>query len=240
MRLHLLFILLLLSGAAEAHILDPQDEEAQIRAAAEDLLAARFPEFAPRLEVRVQRTSVALEAPAPLRLLFPEAAAVPRGHTQVDVQAQMEAGGWQKVGWALLYVAHFDSLVAMQRRVEPGEAVTDADITTIWIETTTFHGEPMRAATFQRLLHASPLYASQLLRAGRTLRHDDLRPPYAADTGETVEMHYRRGPILLRLPCKAREPGFKGDVIRLYAPTTSATYRARLTGPGQAEWIETR
>ena len=238
MRFQLLFIVLLLSGAANA--LQHQDEEAQIRAVAEALLADRFPEIAPRLEVRVQRTNVTLENPASLQLLFPAEAAVPRGHTQVDVQAQQEAGNWEKVGWALLYVAHFDSVAAMRRRVEPDEAVTDADVTTIWIETTTFHGIPMRATTLQRLQRETPLYASHLLREGQTLHHDDLRPPYAADTGETVEMHYQRGPILLRLPCKAREPGFAGDVIRLYAPTTSATYRARLTGPGQAEWIETR
>lgn len=240
MRLELLFILLLLPGVAKAHILDRQDEAAQIQAVAEELLTDRFPEMAHRLDVRVLRTRVALEDPATLRLIFPAEGAIPRGHTQVDVHARAEAGDWQKVGWALLYVAHFDSVATIRRRVQPGEAVTDADVTTIWIETTTFHGNPMRAVTFQRLLRETPLYASRLLREGRTLHRDDLRPPYAADTGETVEMHYQRGPVLLRLPCKAREPGFEGDVIRLYAPTTSTTYRARLTGPGKAEWIETR
>ncbi|GIV59738.1 MAG: hypothetical protein KatS3mg043_0827 [Rhodothermaceae bacterium] len=31
-------------------------------------------------------------------------------------------------------------------------------------------------------------------------------------------MLYRRGPVTLRLTCKAREAGFAGDIIRLYFP----------------------
>ena len=57
--------------------------------------------------------------------------------------------------------------------------------------------------------------------------------------GDPVLMAYARGIITLKLNCKAREPGAVGDEIRLYAPNTDTTYRARLTAPGQAEWIET-
>ncbi|WP_243665177.1 flagella basal body P-ring formation protein FlgA [Rhodothermus marinus] len=75
--------------------------------------------------------------------------------------------------------------------------------------------------------------------AGQVLRADDLRPPYAVQTGETVWMHYRRDGILLRLRCQARAAGFVGDEIELYAPQTRATYRGRIVAPGLVEWIAT-
>jgi hypothetical protein len=43
----------------------------------------------------------------------------------------------------------------------------------------------------------------------------------------------------MTLRCKAREPGFVGDVIRVYAPDNDTAYRARLVDAGRATWIET-
>ncbi len=206
-----------------------------LQAAAESALAERFPSAADHLTVRVLRTGGALNETAPLRLVFPQSEAAPRGHTQVDVLASAD-GAWKKTGWALLYVAHFDSVVVARRAVRRGEAVAPADLGVAWIETTRFHGTPLRAAD---LPATAGLLAARSLRPDRALRQGDLRPPPAAETGDTVTMRYRRGSLVFDVPCHAREPGAIGDAVRLHNPTTKATYRARLTGPATAEWIAT-
>lgn len=205
-------------------------------AAAEAVLAERYPADAHRFEVRVLRTGGTVDETAPLRVDLPDGAEVPQGHTQVDVLAR-GASGWEKTGWALLYVAHYDSVVVARRSVRRGDAVTSADLGAAWIETSSFHGEPLRTAD----LHAfgPDLFSERPLREGRALRRGDLRPPYAADTGEAVTLLFQRGALTLELPCHAREPGFVGEEIRLFSNATDATYRARLTAPGVAEWTAT-
>jgi flagella basal body P-ring formation protein FlgA len=209
-----------------------------LEAAAEAALAERFPDEAHRLDVRVLRTGGDVPAAA-LRVRLPASAAVPRGYTRVDVLARARAG-WQKAGWALVYVAHFDSVVVARRTVERGAPVAPNALGAAWLETTTFHGEPLRTADLARLTAAgSDLFAKRRLREGRALRRGDLRPPFAADTGDAVTLRFRRGVVALELPCHAREPGYVGDEIKLYSPDTDATYRARLLGPGLAEWTAT-
>ncbi len=207
-----------------------------LQAAAENALAARFPEDAERLRVRVLRTGGDVSAPS-LRVDLPADATVPRGHTQVNVLADTPSG-WQKTGWALLHVAHFDSVVVAWRSVPRDEAVAATDLGIAWLETTTFHGEPMRAADLRAFV-TDQLFAARSLREGRALRRDDLRPPLAVDTGDTVTMQYRRGALAFSIPCHTRAPGAVGDAVRLFAPATGTTYRARLTAPGEAEWIAT-
>ena len=52
-------------------------------------------------------------------------------------------------------------------------------------------------------------------------------------------MRFERSGLHLNLTCKARETGHVDDEIRLYSADTGKTYRARLTAPGAATWIET-
>lgn len=220
-------------------LLAPPDPPS-LQSAAEHALAARFPEAAERLRVRVLRTggdmSTAAVGTTSLRIELGSDEALPRGHTKADVLLQTPTG-WQKTGWALLHVAHFDSVVVARRFVRRGEAVSPSDLGAAWIETTAFHGEPLRTADLRAL--GTDRFAGRALRPDHALRQGDLRPPFAADTGDTVAMRYERGPLSFTIPCHARRPGTVGDVVRLYAPATGTTYRARLTGPGEAEWIAT-
>ncbi|MEM1042295.1 MAG: flagellar basal body P-ring formation chaperone FlgA [Bacteroidota bacterium] len=206
-----------------------------LQAVVERALAEQFPADAEQLRVRVLRTGGDVSAP-PLRITLPAGSGLPRGHTQVDVLTSTP-DGWQKTGWALLRIAHFDSVVVARRTVRRGEAVATADLGTAWLETTAFHGEPLRAADLRTF--DGDLFAGRTLREGRALRRGDLRPAYAADTGDTVTMHYRRGGVAFSVPCHARAPGAVGDAVRLFSPSTGTTYRARLTAPGEASWIAT-
>lgn len=212
-----------------------------VRRAAERELASRFSESAAKMEVRVRRVqSQALsgDSTAQLRLDFPDREQKPEGTTQVQIQTR-DAGRWADSGWALLEVAHYDSVMTTRSRIRRGKTVTPAHVEAAWVEVTDVNGEPLRASDFRSRVAEGTLVATRLLQAGETLRRGEVRRPHAADTGTAIEMRYTRGRFLLRLACKAREPGGLKEVIRVYCPDTQATYRARITGTSTARWIET-
>jgi flagellar basal body P-ring formation protein FlgA len=208
--------------------------QSQIQRAAEASLRQAFPEQATHLEVRVTRMSDGLPLEEALEIVWPSAAGIPKARVQANV-----ALAGSKVGWALLYVAHYDSVVVSRNRLDMDAELSEGDLTVSWMETTRFHGTPLLARDLRAMRRQGAVYAARLIQADRALRSSDLRPAYAADTGDLVLMDYNRGIVRLRLSCKAREPGAVGDTIRLYAPDTDTNYRARLTAPGQAEWLET-
>lgn len=206
-----------------------------LRQAVRSTLAQRFPADVHRVRIRLERTGGGAGHVQQPRVRFHALDRLPRGPAQVRVYRRQD-DQWQRTGWALLYVAHFDSVLVITRTVRASEPVTRSDVQVRWTETTRFRGEPL---PITHIDGDTTLYATRYLREGRHLRRNDLRPPYAAHTGQSVTVRYRRGRLHLKLRCKAREPGFIGDVIRVYAPDTDAAYRARLIEPGLAEWIET-
>lgn len=217
----------------------PAPDTAAVQAAAEAALAARFPDDAYRLAVRVVRTGGEADDGGRVRVAFGGPTGLPSGHVQVKVLSGSDDKGWAETGWAVLYVAHYDSVAVARADVRKDDPVAPTDLSIAWIETTRFPGQPLRAADVRALESQGELFAARPLRQGRPLQAGDLRTAYAAVTGDAVLVHYRRGTFELRLSCKAREPGFVGDAIRVYSPDTRTNYRARLTGPGTAEWMET-
>lgn len=199
------------------------------------VLEERFPSDAHRIRIRVKRANGEAGHVEQPRVEFRALDRLPRGAAQVRVFRRQE-GRWESAGWALLHVAHFDSVLVAERTLRSGDEITRSDVQVQWTETTRFRGAPLSTAVFDA---DHTLYATRHLREGRLLRRNDVRPPYAADTGQSVTVQYQRGALQMKLRCKAREPGFVGDVIRVYAPDTDAAYRARLVEPGLAEWIET-
>lgn len=214
--------------------------EAAVHDAAEHMLASRFPKQAHRMSVRVRRVGGTVDSVGPLRLDVPNRGRIPEGPMQVRVRTKTSAGRWSTTGWALLEVAHFDSVATVRRRIRPGATVTPSDVEMAWMKITDLRGEPLRASTFRALLDEGALVATRLTDRGRVLRRSDVHPPYAADTGTAIKMLYTRGRLSFRLTCNAREPGRPGDAIRVYCPDTRTTYRARLADDGRtARWIET-
>lgn len=204
---------------------------ARVRAAAEALLADHFPEAARQLEPRVLRVAADVPDGAALRLALPSGQGLPSGHTRVDVRT--DAG---RAGWALLYVARFDSVAVVRRAVSRGDTLSPDVVGAAWLETTRFHGDPVRPAD---LRGAAVPTARRSLDAGEALRQSALAWPVAVDTGDPVRVRYRRGGLLLVVDGAAREAGAVGDAIRVYCRSTEATYRARVTAPGAADWLET-
>ena len=205
--------------------------EARVRAATADLLEERFPEAAHRLDPRVLRLSPSAPASGDLRVTLPPDDGLPSGHTRVELAT--EAG---PAGWALLYVAQFDSVLVARRDLARGDTLTDAAVEVAWLETTRFHGDPVHPADVHG--DGRPT-ARRSLRAGEALRASSLAWPVATDTGDRVRVRYHRRGLLLTVDGVAREAGAVGDAIRVHCRSTSATYRVRLTAPGEGDWLAT-
>lgn len=231
----LLTVLLPTSGAA----LQDGDEisSEDVRIAAVELLEERFPGLAASMHVRVERVGSNVEGATAVRIRLNHSESIPKGRTQVRLMA-LNDNAWSDAGWALLYVAHFDSIAIAQNTISKDDAVAEGDITFAWMETTTFRGEPLRPSVYHDL-SGDGLFAMRLLRAGESIRADDVRPAFAVETGQSFTMIYDRNGVTLRVTCQAREPGHTGDVIRAYSPDTKATYKVELTGPGAAIWKST-
>jgi len=209
----------------------------EVRSAVESLFKERFPEASNGLDVRIVRMGLTIESASSLRVRLNHSESIPKGHTQVRLMAQND-NAWDDAGWALLYVAHFDSVAIARRDVARGDAVERDDIAFAWMETTTFRGQPLRPGDL-RALNADDIFAHRPLRSDHAVRLTDLRPSYVADTGQDVTVTYRRNGVELKMACQARESGFLGDVIRAYSPDTKTTYKVVLTGPGTATWKST-
>lgn len=212
----------------------PAGPDQELVDAALEAITSRAPELAPRVRVSVIRSPNAdEESEESLTVELPAVPVIPRGRLQV----RLTRGG-QSTGTALINVAHFDSVGVVTSPIASSGEITPGTIRFVWMETTRFAGQPLTP----RLLAQwgdQAIVARRSLRADRPLRATDLGPRPAAETGDAVRMVYRRGTFKLELSCRARDRGQIGDIIRIYADDSDTMYRARLTAPGRAEWIET-
>lgn len=210
-----------------------------VRRAAEKELVARYPKSPSSTNVRVRRLRGEIDTTARLRVVFADQRGTPRGLARADVHARESSGSWVETGWALLHVAHYDSVVTTRTRIRAGETVSPDMVEVARIETTDFVGSPVTTADYRSRLKRGKLVAARLVQSGRPLREADVRRPYAAETGGAIDVYYRRGRFSLRLSCKAREPGFADETIRVYCPDIRKTYRATIVAENAARWVET-
>ncbi|MFT5143667.1 MAG: flagella basal body P-ring formation protein FlgA [Thalassolituus oleivorans] len=221
-------------GTSSVASMSPEDA---ILSAATRAVAGRIPGSAGSVEVSVVRVSDLPEGttfgPSAVHVELPQSPVVPKGRLQISFSV-----GTERLGTALIQVAHFDSVAIAIEQFSSGDAIIPSSLHFVWMETTRFSGEPVTPGTLDRWGDAE-LMARRYLRTDSPLRTTDIGPRPAAETGEPVRMSYRRGAFLLDLSCRARERGQLGDIIRLYADDSDTVYRARLVGAGRAEWIET-
>ncbi|NBC01730.1 MAG: flagellar basal body P-ring formation protein FlgA [Bacteroidetes bacterium] len=229
------------SPAASVIGTPPPDLSARVEAAAAEALTARFPAMAQRLAVEVTRLHQLPDIPSDraLRVQFSSSTTVPRGRVQATVESRASDAAWAAAGRALLYVAHYDSVMVPTETLRADDALAAGAVAPVWMDVTRFSGTPLRLATYRTLQATGPVYAARHLREGRALRTGDLRPAYTVLRGQAVTMTYHRPLFTLTLRGTAREAGHTGDVIRVYVADTKATYRARITGAAVARWVET-
>ena len=185
------------------------------------------------------RTGGTINERGSLDLIWPERHEMPKALLRVTVQSKDAQTQHVDTGWALLYIAHYDSVLVLNRRIKQDEHVLDTDLSIIWSETTRFHGNPLTPRYYKALASAGTVYANRYIAENRTLKKNDLRNAFDVVTGQQVIMTYIRNGITLELTCKSRNKGFKGDIVKLFSPDTQHMYKARISGPQKADWVET-
>ncbi|MFW5972460.1 MAG: flagellar basal body P-ring formation chaperone FlgA [Bacteroidota bacterium] len=203
-----------------------------VRDAAEQSFQQTYGSLGYEIEIEVLRLTGTLSE-GPMRVSW-ASAKPPRGTAQVRIDDGEESG------WALLKLRYFTDVAHLSVDARGGDVISPADVQLIRTDVTAFRGEPLTADLLEALFEGGDVTTSRMLRAGRPLQRSDLSLAAIIDVGSTVLMTYERGGIELRLSCAARDAGAEGDVIRLYSSDTRTTYRARITGAGTAQWIETR
>lgn len=214
------------------------DLHERIAETAESILISRYADSGAHMEVRVVRTGGQIENTNHLEVIWPQKPDIPRALLRVEVKSTDVLKNSYE-GWALLYVAHFDSVMVLDRSIKNDEAVEASDLSTVWTEITRFHGSPMTPDVYRRMASKGDIFANRYVAENRILKATDLRNSYDVHTGQQVFMSYERRGIVLELSCKSRNKGFEGDIVKLFSPDTQQMYRARVTGLQRASWIET-
>lgn len=216
-----------------------EPEKAVVHAAAAETINEHYPERNGDLEVQVRRVRGTVDTTKELRLQFSEWEGSPVGVAQAHLQTRRPDGEWESAGWALLEVARFDSVATVRSRVEEDEPIPPSALEMAWIETTDLRGEPLRIDTARSWARRGTLVATRHLQSERVLRRHDVRRPHTVDAGSSVRVVYRKGRVVFRLSCTAREAGVAEEVIRVHCAELETTYRARIINENMAEWVET-
>lgn len=229
------------SGTSPVRAQADSSLEDRIREAVLLQMEERLPGSARSLEIRIEQLEPPSAKVDSLRVAL-GSARIPRGRHQVDLEVRTGSGpteSWQPSGWALLHVAHYDSVVVAREALSPGQAVEPRSVETVWMDVTDVRGLPLSAGALRNARGSGRTVMNRSVQRGELLQADDLRGSYAADTGDQLLLRYERGPVQARLDCRARQPGSQGEIIRVYCGSTRSTYRARLTGGGEATWVTT-
>ncbi len=216
-----------------------QSRKKAVRAAATETLDGHYPGRADHLKVRVRRLRGTIDTSVGLRLRLADGRGSPTGLTQASLYTQRPDGAWESAGWVLLDVSRLDSVATVRSRVQGGKSIPASELETAWIETTDLHGEPMQVDSVRSRARRGHLVAERHLQSGRVLRKQDVRRPHTVDAGSSVRVVYRRGRLVFRLACTAREAGVVDEAIRVYCADLETMYRARIMSEKRAEWVET-
>lgn len=219
---------------------DPdRSDEARIRQTTREHLTRQYSVTDAQIKIRVDQLRAQLPPRQPIRVQLSNRWEVPRGRTRATILTQHADDGWKKSGWALLYVAHYDSVVVSSRPLRPDEEITPDDVDPAWVDVTRLREQPLTPDHYRTLRAKDHCFSRQYIREGEIIRQSATRRPYAARSGDLVMMIYERSGIAAHLRCKARQSGFVGDIVRIACPSTGSLYRAKLTEEGTAEWVET-
>jgi flagella basal body P-ring formation protein FlgA len=107
-----------------------------------------------------------------------------------------------------------------------GSLITEADMTSVIAS-----GDVMGVVT--RLSDAVGMETRRTLRAGETLRAQDLRHPVLVAKGSTVTMTFEAPGIVLTASGRAMSEGGVGETVTVQNPASFRQISAIVTGPGQ-------
>lgn len=208
------------------------DIHSQVEAHVVDRFLQHYRSVDTHVEIDVVRVTGLVDGEADFTIHWPDEP--PHGTVQLRITDDDGARGW-----VMMRIRHLEYAAHATRDIAAGETMTASDISYALVDRAPTRGRLLTRASIDQLLDEGEVVAFRRIRTDRPLRPSDVGHAPIVEVGSSIVMDYQRGGVHFRITSTAREPGSEGEAIRLYSPETRSTYRARITGPGSAQWIET-
>lgn len=119
-------------------------------------------------------------------------------------------------------------------RISRGEIIEAEDLQERWVSLMRNKGDMMEDinAIEGKILRRTLL-------AGQPVRKSYVSREYIIEAGDRVKLIIEKQGIQVQLVGEAREPGAKGDEIRIYSEETRKKYKGEVISPGVTKWKNT-
>ena len=118
-------------------------------------------------------------------------------------------------------------IVVPARDIMRGEVIGESDLTFAQVSATA-----LPSTTVTKFEALTGMQTRRLLRAGESLRPDDVRHPVVVTKGQTVTMNFSAPGVDLTAMGRAMSEGGVGDTVTVQNPASFRMVTAVVTGPG--------
>lgn len=129
-------------------------------------------------------------------------------------------------------VYHLTDVAVPNRRLKPGEIITDSDLDIIEYRVSRLDRNRLTAP--ESLIGLS---AKRILPEGRPISHNDIQPPVLVNRNNIVTVALETPVMRLTTQAKALESGAKDEIIRVENIKSGQLVEVIVTGPNQAKVI---
>ena len=119
------------------------------------------------------------------------------------------------------------AVVVPSHDIARGDTISEADLTTTTVETAVMSG------TVTATHDLVGMEARRTLRAGQTVRLQDVRRPVLVTKGSVVSMSFEAPGVVLTATGKAMSEGGLGETVTVQNPVSYRMISAIVIGPGQ-------
>jgi len=131
------------------------------------------------------------------------------------------------VGEAFAAAAPQMRIVVPAHDIMRGEVIGESDLTYAEVSTTA-----LPSSTVTRFEALTGMQTRRMLRAGQSIRPDDVRRPVVVTKGQTVTMSFSAPGVELAATGRAMSEGGVGDTVTIQNPASFRMISATVTGPG--------
>lgn len=119
-------------------------------------------------------------------------------------------------------------------RISRGEVIEEEDLQDRWVSLMRNKGDLVEDINAMK----GKILRRTLL-AGQPVRKSYISREYIIEAGDRVKLIIEKQGIQVQLVGEAREPGAKGDKIRIYSEETRKKYKGEVISPGVTKWKNT-
>lgn len=157
---------------------------------------------------------------------------MPTGYALAKVR--YSTGNQQKQAQIQLFIDVWEQLLVPKQRIMPGQKLSKDMFEMNWVRTTRLQGEYLK--DFDVL---KGKVSQRFLPADKPVPPMSIHNTPIIDFGNTVSLVYQENGLRLNLSCVARQPGARGDRIKVYCKDTRKTYEAYVINASTVKWEKT-